>query len=357
MTEALELSYKKRKITVLLGAAAMLLIVIIWALFIRARALSDLMTGYEDLRGYVADEIADGMMNSIDAIFDDKSTGVAESAHEVSVNEFFRGVKPRIENDKHINMTETAIMAVAMILVLIYSSIALFKELQRGDGGIDMWAKCFIVVTLSIVCVVNYQSIIGVAEGLGDYVMKEFLKIKDASSSGSALKEWISGGADSGSPFYIAGDLEDVGFMDFGDLFGNIFFTIKVWLMMFLLVIVLILMEIPLMSARIVLLTILIEIIVRKVFFPMAMASVCTGGMRSPGVAYIKKLLALYIRVAICILVAIICDVIVGNLMKYTQLDLLSGIMRSVCIFVIFSTCTKIFANTSSLANSIVGVH
>ena len=358
MSEALASSYQKRKCIVLFGSVAILLIIAAWLFIIKARAEdedpSDLMQGYENTRDFVGREIADGLITSIDAIFDSEGEGDT-SQSTPPVNEFFRGVKGKIEGDQTVKTATSIVMGVALVLVMLYSFIELFKELQRGDGGMDLWAKFFVVASISVICVVNYEMIFGAAEDLGKYILDRFIGLKDTSAK-SGLYEWIAG-KNSKSPFYVAGDLEEVGWLDLDDLFYNFFFTAHVYLMTALVIIVLVAMEIPLMAARIALLTLLIELVVRKAFFPMAMASVCTGGMRSPGVAYIKKLLGVYVRLSMCVLIAIIGDLIVSHLLNFLQLDLIHGIMRGICIFVVYTTCTKLFANTSSLANSIVGVH
>jgi len=110
------------------------------------------------------------------------------------------------------------------------------------------------------------------------------------------------------------------------------------------------------MGARIILLTILVELVVRKMFFPMAMASICSEGMRSPGVAFMKKTLAVYLRLAMCVVVALITDAIISVLLQYQDLSLVYIALRTGCMYVIYLVATKLYANTSTLAGAVLGV-
>lgn len=358
MSDALNSSYIKRKIIVLSGLSAMLLIGVVWIFMLQAKAddyKSEQMQDYDDFRVIVGTEISDGLITSIDAIFNSEEFNLA-SMKEPMINDFFKGAKSRIEDDGRVQTMTDIVMVVAMILVMIYSFIELFKELQRGDGGIDMWAKCFTVVTLSVVVVVNYQMIIDVMEGLGRYLLDEF--IANASSSTSSLKDWIASEDPSVSPFKLIHDKpESIDFPYIPDALDSAGTAFTIALYQIILTLLLVVMEIPLMSARVVLLTMLIELVVRKVFFPMAMSAVCTGGMRSPGVAYMKKLLGLYVRLAMCVLISIIGDLLVTHLMAWTTTSMFYGVMRIVCVFIVYITCVKLFSNTTALSNSIVGTH
>lgn len=369
MSEAINSSYQKRKFIVLIGTLAVLLIIGAWVITIRARALTftDPKQNYDEFRKWVATEISDGMVKSIDSIFfvpGQGDPGADNTATSVGVNDFFKGMKHSIERNGYVITVGYAVQAVAIVLVVIYLFGNLIKELQHGEGGMEVWARCFITLSIGVFFVFNYTLVVRIIEGIGKFLLDEF--IKDAPNQSASLYNWLAGDAASGSPFYVDDLVQNA--QSSGGLLGQaadniknmaeeLLYSAHVYLMYAVVAVVFLLMEIPLMGARIVLLTILIEMVVRRLFFPMAMASVCSEGLRSPGIAYIKKYLALYVRLAMCIIIAILCDALVGELTKFTALDLTSGLLRSACIFVVYTTCTKIYANTSALAGSILGVH
>ena len=69
-----------------------------------------------------------------------------------------------------------------------------------------------------------------------------------------------------------------------------------------------------------------------------------------------KKLLAVYLRLAMCVVIALIADIIIGELLKYPDLSLPYLLLRTGCMYVIYLVATKLYANTSSLAGAVLGV-
>lgn len=92
-----------------------------------------------------------------------------------------------------------------------------------------------------------------------------------------------------------------------------------------------------------------IEILAYQTFLPLAMGSIYDGGLRSPGMRYIKKWLALYLQGAVIIVVAALGGLLVRDALNIPGLGVLLDIAYA---FVLISLLTK----SKSIANDIMGV-
>ena len=340
-------SYDRRKKVVLSGFIAILVLCMIWIAMPFARAEdSDLKTGYNNFKEFVAGELDDGMFSSIDSMFGNGST-----SSKATVNKFFSEVKTDVENTSFIRTVAQAIKGMAMFLVVMFSFIALFKELQRGDGGLDMWAKCFVIVAIGLLAVLNWELIVNALEAIGQFISQRVMQAITRTGTGGGVGTWLDTYLGFGDQ-----DVKELGLLDIGGLMSNVLLYIKTFFKYIALGLVWLLFEIPLMMARVVLLTILVEIVIRKMFFPLALAAIAGEGMRSPGVNYMKKFVALYIRVAMCYAIAAIGTVIAGAISAAQVDGIAQGILQFACLFVAYITCTKLYSSTSTIANQVIGL-
>lgn len=106
--------------------------------------------------------------------------------------------------------------------------------------------------------------------------------------------------------------------------------------------------------------SLLIELGIRKAFAPIACCDIYSEGLRSPGVRYLKRFLATFIKIAICILVCYIGQTLIGaslvdNINEYQALnmDIFQYLFRVIAInFTVIGVMNK----TGEYANDIVGV-
>lgn len=289
---------------------------------------------YTELQAFAKMELTSGMQSSIDAIFGSGDT----DEYANTINQMFLNVNRALNNTDYYKPIATAVKGLALFMVVMYSFLALFKELQRGDGSFEIWSKCLVMLAFGMITVLNWEPIINALETLGIFIKNQVINAlgsisADSSTDFNILTSWF----DSTFPEKQTGIPSVLGSVE---LFAIIFFS-----------------EFPLMLGRGVLLTILIELVVRKAFFPLAIANVCGNGMRSPGVAYMKKLLALYIRIAICFVIAFLGNIIVGAIMTTPISGTKSSeFLQIVCMGVVYLTCARLYAATSSIASQIVGM-
>lgn len=321
-------AYKRRFLTVLILSLSVFL-----SFAVVPDAVFAANNFYSELQTFGKMELTSGMGSSIDAIF---GAGDTDEYYN-SINQMFLSVNRVLNDADYYKPIATAVKGLALFLVVMYSFLALFKELERGDGSIEMWSKCFVILAVGMLTVINWETIINAIEALGIFIKNQVINALGSVNAGetdlSSLATWY-----------------DEEFPETASGLSSILGSISLLIIIFL-------TEFPMMLGRGVLLTILIELVIRKAFFPLAIANVCGNGMRSPGVGYMKKLLALYIRVAICFVIAFLGNVIVGAIMA-TPLSgtRSSALLQIVCTGVVYLTCARLYAATSSIASQIVGV-
>ena len=101
---------------------------------------------------------------------------------------------------------------------------------------------------------------------------------------------------------------------------------------------------------------IIIEIALRKVFAPMAVADIYQEGLRSPGVRYLKKLLASFLKMAICVMIVFIVQAVethLGGMVSPT--DAFSGMKKMGILMVFNFTAIGGMFKAGEIANDIVG--
>ena len=99
--------------------------------------------------------------------------------------------------------------------------------------------------------------------------------------------------------------------------------------------------------------SIILELGVRRIFFPLAIVDVYGEGMRSSGMRYMKKYLACWVRMALCIAVAYL-----GNLL-ITTVNSVGGVAAADTFLnqiAIGYTTIAVMLKGQDVANDIVGV-
>lgn len=366
-----EISYQKRKKVVICAFVCILALCIAWFAIPTAHAFAsgsimdidqaEIKAGNESYTkktytlymNAVAGEMTDGMMGTIDALVGGNANGGL-----VYINSAFAQVKTTIETSAIYTTIGASLKGIAMFLVILYSFIHLFSELQRGDGEIDMWLRCFVVVAVGLLVVINWQVIMDTLEKLGIYLEGQISKSVSNTDYGETIKTWIESNFGLGDD-----DIKEVTFgwiSTWGTAIANMISNLGFYLIIigkgFLLTCIFIGLEIPLMGARITLLSIIIELTIRKALFPLALADISGNGLRSPGVASMKKIVAVYIRLGMCYIIAALTSLIVGAFLVTPASGFVNGILQFVCVIAVYITCTRAYSSTANIANQILGI-
>ena len=353
MTEY-DASFDKRKRIVLIGFSLIILVLAAWFVMpmVRADSPSSKKESYNIFKGGVKRELSRGMYDRIKRIFGSEA--------KTSDNEIEQAAT---ELNDFMETFQDSMVGVGLIFVIVASFITLFRELQRGEGGLDVWTKYAVVMCIGAIVVIHYNDIIGAAEGIGQLFVESGEAALGSSAEANSLSEWIDSTFDAGE-----GDIKPVPDLNgsvtsgfgipeaFNTFRENVGFTIELWRKRILLTALLVVVELAMLPGYVSLYSIWIEIFIRKAFFPVAIADIVGQGARSPGVAYIRKFISVYIRVAMCFVISAVGNSMIGKVAQQAPHDTLDGALRLMTIAVLYLTVSNLYAQTASIANQVAGV-
>ncbi len=352
-------SYNKRKTATRIAFALIVAAVAALFVFPFVSAWTDPAANYNQYKDAIIDELNDGMYDSVEALFGTGDAPVGTGA----VNLYFRNIKTKFDESDLFHKVGKAVSALSTILIIIIAFGTLFHELQRGEPTLEMFTKSFLILAVGMIIIINWEYIMGLIEQLGGLIVSLIRKGIDGTEDHGVdgFKELIN------RKFSLSYTFQDLGSITgilkwvqaaWNNLRGFVDMALKYCGLSLLWCI----FEFPLMGARIVLLTILIEINIRKAFFPLAVADICSQGLRSAGMVYIKKMVALWIRIGMCLIIAVLCNLIISGIEAGAASLGDSGtdnfvlmVVRIACVFIAYKTCTKMYANTAGLANQVIG--
>ena len=351
-------SYNKRKTATRIAFALIVAAVAALFVFPFVSAWTDPAANYDQYKDAIIAELNDGMYNSVEALFGTGDAPVGTGA----VNLYFRNIKTKFDESDLFHKVGKAVSALSTILIIIIAFGTLFHELQRGEPTLEMFTKSFLILAVGMIIIINWEYIMDLIEQLGGLIVSLIRKGIDGTEDHGVdgFKEFINRRF---SLSYTFQDLSSISgiknlviaalnnLRGYFDMFYKYCGISLLWCVF----------EFPLMGARIVLLTILIEINIRKAFFPLAVADICSQGLRSAGMVYIKKMVALWIRIGMCLIIAVLCNLIISGIEAGAAAigperdNFVLMVIRIACVFIAYKTCTKMYANTAGLANQVIG--
>ena len=340
-----DVSFEKRKRIVLIGFAAILLVLAVWITMPWIHADSDWKMNYENFKKEAGEELELGMYQRINGIFG------SNADREIKI--------ARIRAKSALFSFQEMMVGLGVLMVIVASFLTLFRELQRGDGGLDVWTKSAVVMGMGIIIVTNYLDIVDTAEKLGNIFVRAGADVVATGSEDKSLKDWIDSTFDYGDEDLKGSVIEiDIrkplaGVPEIISDLGIIFKTIWKYIRLIGLVVV---VNLALLPGHIALYSIWLEMLIRRAFFPVAIADIVGQGGRSPGVSYIKKYVSLYIRVAMCYIIAAIGNVLIGQIATKIPTSTFNGAMQLFTIAVLYLSVSRLYSQTSTIANQVVGV-
>ena len=251
---------------------------------------------------------------------------------KISVEQFFSGdvVKKIIDNLEGLDFVlglETALKGIAMFIIMYHLILSMVKELERGEMTMESWLRILIAFVIPCVCIMEYDRVMKAIGNLGIWLQDSLnhnATINLATTEvpedlGVSPAKW-DGWRKIGD--YLSGTLTYM----WAYVKGTILF-IPYAIVNFLIILAILN---GVMSNY-------IEVVLRHLFLPFAIANISYEGVRSSGLRYIKKYLGCFIKIG-CIMV--IVDVV---LYVYLQLKTLesSSAFHKTMFFVLLYPVTK----------------
>ena len=220
----------------------------------------------------------------------------------------------------------TFLQGLASVVAIVIMVGKLEESLARGRGDTEALSEGVIALVICLLVVLYANDILNIINGIGNLIVE-------------AMSTKVSSGVDTGlntdTYSQATGTLDAIGLL------------IKVFL-------VYLLAKIEVIAVKMVAFSIILELGIRRIFFPLAVVDIYGEGMRSSGMRYMKKYLACWVRMAICIAVAYL-----GNLLITTVSDSATvgaAVDTSANQIAIAYTTIAVMLKGQDVANDIVGV-
>ncbi len=184
------------------------------------------------------------------------------------------------------------IAGIGAVFVLINGAVQVLRMVQRNEHSIEGWIRLFVILASGMILILNTSKILSALDGLGTVLWTEVRDALQLNQNTTVLNYDFAGQTlkaaekksflEKAASFFSfgIGDLMEKMNGKIASAVGNIslYFTFY--------------MIITSCYA------LLFEMVIRRMFMPMAIADIVTEGFRSPGIRYIKMYFALYVQLA-----------------------------------------------------------
>lgn len=306
----------------LYSIAAFCLIILFFGLFIIPTAFAGAIS---DFPKYMLDTVNNGVIDTIKHNL--TSNGGSNKFYNLMVS------NDAAVRSAAIGAMMNATYAVSMLMVLIITFTKYFQQLEKGADPKESLYKAVASVCLIGIFVVNIDIFLGYVVQLGEWFIEQITSLSNTHPITAVTLEQITGKSSGGALWWME----------------SVMILIIPWILSLLMCVV----------AQFIAFSILIELGVRKAFAPFAIVDIYSEGMRSPGVRYLKRYLATFLKIAICLIVCYFGVELMGisaeeNIANFDSLgDCLQYIFR---VIAINFTVLGVMAKAGEYANDVVGV-
>ena len=195
----------------------------------------------------------------------------------------------------------TALKGIAALMIICNMIITLLKEVERGDVTMESWLRILITFSLPCVILAEYDGVITGLSKIGRWLYQSL-------NNNITLSNTSAAHSFTGIPFPTFSSsgifwLSDA--INYLHAYQRGVYVFMAYLFVNFIVVIMILSGV---------LSNYVEIVLRHVFMPLAIANISHEGVRSAGVRYIKRYLGCYMKVA-AIMVAVSAVFYIYNLL------------------------------------------
>lgn len=270
--------------------------------------------------------------NLCQTMLDDVQGGLAEDIQSIfSEDDDMYFVMTTSDEELQLPIIQTVfdlLKVVGGLIALAIALIHLFEKLEKGQDGVESAFHCVIEVAFVILVLMNLERLMGGVVGVGvDLINEISITSKDAIEASQISLTDICG-------------TEDPQNLKF---FKTFLILAVPWIAS---VIIKIFVKFTAYSF-------LIEIGIRRAFAPLACCDIYAEGLRSPGVRYIKRFFAVFVKIMICL---VVCSISVELCDTVGDFTTIGGIVEYLFnVIAVNFTAIGVMGKAGEYANDIVG--
>lgn len=221
-----------------------------------------------------------------------------------------------------------ALKVIGGFIALAIALIHLFEKLEKGQDGVESAFKCVIEVAFVILVLMNLEKLMGGVVGVGVDLINEIgITSEDAIKASQISLTDICG-------------TEDPQNLKF---FKTFLILAVPWIASVIIKI----------FVKFIAYSFLFEIGIRRAFAPLACCDIYAEGLRSPGVRYIKRFFAVFVKIMICL---VVCSISASLCTASADFTTVGGIMTYLfSVIAINFTAIGVMGKVGEYANDIVG--
>lgn len=268
------------------------------------------------------------------AAFFDKVTGSWEETINTGIGKSINTVfsqnsdiyEALITNNAIISPVYNVLAGFAAAIAVLFIYINVIQEVIHGQDKVESFIRGLIKGIIVVILVLFLPRILTELENLGN-------GLYDALTG--AMSETLTDDPDIGFKASVFSEKKGL-----GGFLARVVGTFFPWM----------LAELSIIVAQVLAYSILIELTIRKMFSPLAVANISIEGFRGPGLRWFKRYIALYIRMIIIYALSY-----VNTVMLTVIVQQLSGVKAAFGVIVVNFTIVSMMIKSSELANEIMG--
>lgn len=227
-----------------------------------------------------------------------------------------------------VNTVFDSLKVVGVLLSLAIALIHLFEKLERGQDGVESALKCIIEVAFVILVLMNLEKLMGGVVGVGVNLIDTIGTVSEESVEASRVTLTDICGTE---------DPQNLKF------FKTFLILCVPWIASVIIKI----------FVKFIAYSFLIEIGIRRAFAPLACCDIYAEGLRSPGVRYIKRFFAVFVKIMICL---VVCSLSSQLCATEADFSTVGGVMAYLfSVIAINFTAIGVMGKAGEYANDIVG--
>jgi hypothetical protein len=221
------------------------------------------------------------------------SGGLSVISETISGSGVFAGLFDYCTQDMEtLGVTATAYNALKIVGATLALAIAIshiFQNIERGQDQVEAVFKTLVELLITGILINNVGKIMGALSEAGIAIINDFTStFTDPQESADTLLLSISDATDGGIVWFV----------------GCFAKLVIPWIMAWLCDI----------AAKFVIIQLVVEIAIRRMFAPLAITDIYQEGIRSPGARYFKKFFAAFLKLAIAAFIGILMPQITASI-------------------------------------------
>lgn len=222
---------------------------------------------------------------------------------------------------------------IALTWALIIATVRLFQNIEDGKDPVESTFKVLIEILVVGLILINVDAIVDIVIKIGNIIVEAFTVTAYNVPNGVTPEEMLD--------------------IVFKATSGGWTWRIEAYGILILPYACTAIIKVV---AQFLIIQIVLEIGIRKIFLPLAIAEIYQEGLRSPGVRYLKRLISVFIKLAVCIAVTMVLQTVTATLisgqLQPGEKHVMDYLMS--CVLVNFTAVGLMFKG-SEIANDVLG--